>query len=162
MANWKLSAGAERLRKEINILFPHRDKGSDGSVGDSAHSSRTSDHNPDKNGWVRAIDVDEDVWGKDGKDPVEANRLVRTLIQFAKNGESRLKYIIFEGHIWSQTYKWSKRVYDGSNPHNHHIHISFNESADEDGSPFGLVAELKDEMAEGNEKAAKAAARKKA
>jgi hypothetical protein len=147
MAAWKLSKAAERLRFEIDKSFPLRDTRSDGSIGDSAHSSRTSDHNPDKNGWVRAIDIDEDVWGHDGQDPVIANTIVSELLKLARRGEKRLKYIIFEGHIWSTTYGWKKQTYTGTNPHNHHIHISFTELGDEDKSPFGLYRELKDDVA---------------
>lgn len=143
--SWKLSAAAERLRAEINTLFPGRDKKSDGSVGDTSHSRRASDHNPDENGWVRAIDVDEDVWGKDGADPVMANQLVRRLIEIGKK-DKRLSYIIFEGFIWSATYGWKKQDYNGVNEHNHHIHISFTKAGDTDGSPFGLVADMKDEV----------------
>lgn len=149
MTAWHLSKAAERLRLEINTLWPNRDKKSDGSKGDAAHAARVSDHNPDpKTGVVRAIDVDEDVWGVDGKDPVAANRLCRELVAIAKAGDKRLKYIIFEGHIWSATFKWAKNEYNGSNPHNHHIHISFTEAGDNDGSPFGLVKALKDELPE--------------
>lgn len=147
MAAWKLSKAAERLRNEVNKLFPDRDKRSDGSVGDLAHSNRVSDHNPDADGWVRAIDIDEDVWGHDGQDPKIAYDLVKQLIKFAKHGEYRLKYIIFEGKIWSQSWGWSARKYSGENPHNHHIHVSFNKSGDNDGKPFGLWAELRDEVA---------------
>lgn len=144
--SWKLSKAAERLRLEINTLFPGRDRKSDGSVGDAAHAARESDHNPDENGWVRAIDIDEDVWGKNNEDPAIANVLVRQIIAIAKK-DSRIKYVIFEGKIWSPLLNWKGRPYSGSNPHNHHIHISFNPVGDEDGSPFGLVAELKEEVA---------------
>jgi hypothetical protein len=145
--SWQLSKAAERLRFEINKAFPNRDKSSDGALGDSAHSSRTSDHNPDENGWVRAIDVDEDFWGKKGQDPDIANQLVRQLLKFARAGEKRLKYIIFEGHIWSATYGWKKKAYTGTNPHNHHIHISFTPLGDNDKSPFGLYNGIQDEIA---------------
>ena len=146
MAAWHLSAAAERLREEINTLWPNRDKRSDGSKGDAAHAKRVSDHNPDpKTGVVRAIDVDEDLWGVDGSNPQTANRLCRELIAIAKK-DKRLKYIIFEGSIWSKTFLWIKRPYSGSNPHQHHIHISFTPAGDNDGSPFGLVKALKDEL----------------
>lgn len=144
---WFLSAAAERLRAEINTLFPGRDKGSDGAVGDTAHSARVSDHNPDvtAGGVVRAIDVDEDVWGKNNSDPLIANTLVRKLVEIAKV-DGRISYIIFEGKIWSPSLNWKGRNYSGSNPHNHHIHISFTKKGDRDGSPFGLVKELKQEV----------------
>lgn len=137
MNTWRLSLAAERLRKEIDALWPNRDRKSDGALGDQSHAARKSDHNPDKDGWVRAIDVDEDLNGKDGSDPVLANRLAGVLIEIAKH-DKRLKYIIFEGRIWSATYRWSPKEYVGANKHNHHIHISFDKSGDMDGKPFGL------------------------
>jgi hypothetical protein len=33
-------------------------------IGDSKHSTRKSDHNPDEQGWVRAIDISRDLSGK--------------------------------------------------------------------------------------------------
>lgn len=147
MAAWKLSEAAVRLRREIDALFPGRDTTSDGSIGDSAHAARESDHNPDRDGWVRAIDVDEDLWGARFPDPAFANRLVRKLVAVAKT-DKRLKYIIFEGFMWSEKTRWQKWAYGGSNQHEHHIHISFNPVGDEDGSPFGLVTDLQDAVAE--------------
>lgn len=145
MVNWWLSHAAARLREEINTLFPDRDKRSDGSKGDAAHAQRVSDHNPDPaSGCVRAIDVDEDVWGKDGSDPKAAEALVSELIALAKK-DKRFKYIIFEGHIWSKTYDWVKRPF-GGDPHRKHIHISFDVVGDRDGSPFGLVKAMKPDV----------------
>lgn len=147
--SWWLSEAAARLRKEIDALFPNRDKKSDGAKGDSAHADRVSDHNPDPSsnppGVVRAIDVDEDFWGKDGEDPAIANTLVRKLVAIAKK-DKRFKYIIFEGFIWSASSRWEKFPFQGYS-HPRHIHISFTERGDKDGSPFGLVKELKEEVA---------------
>lgn len=142
--SWRLSAAAERMRKEIDALFPVRDKTSDGAKGDSAHAERVSDHNPDEDGWVRAIDVDEDVWGRGHQDPAMANVLCRKIVEIAKK-DKRIKYVIFEGHIWSESFKWRKRVFQGYT-HPAHIHISFNKSGDGDGSPFGLVDELREQV----------------
>lgn len=144
--SWKLSAAAERLRAEVNALFPGRDKASDGSIGDAAHAARESDHNPDENGWVRAIDIDEDLWGANHPDPHIANTLAIRLTEIGKR-DKRLKYVIFEGYIYSREHGWVARVYRGPNMHNHHIHISFTTAGDEDGSPFGIVNDLKDEAA---------------
>ena len=134
---WRLSLAAERLRNEINTIWPKRDKKSDGAVGDTSHARRKSDHNPDENGWVRAIDIDEDLGGKDGSDTRIANDLADAICQIAKK-DDRISYVIFEGQIWSKKSKWQPRKYDGVNAHLKHIHISFNPSGDTDGSPFGL------------------------
>ena len=137
MISWRLSAAAFRLRDEVNAMFPKRDKKSDGALGDVRHSARESDHNPDADGWVRAIDIDEDLNGKDGSDPVSANRLAAAIVEIGKQ-DIRLKYVIFEGQIWSRTYRWKPQKYTGPNAHLHHIHVSFTSAGDMDASPFGL------------------------
>jgi hypothetical protein len=54
-----LSKAAQQLREQFDDTFPDRDRRSDGWIGDTRHSARPSDHNPDpKTGTVRAIDVD--------------------------------------------------------------------------------------------------------
>lgn len=137
MNTWRLSLAAERMRKEVNALWPNRDKKSDGALGDASHQARPSDHNPDENGWVRAIDIDEDLKGKDGQDPRIANDLADAIVQIARR-DDRIKYVIFEGFIWSARSRWQPRRYVGVNAHLKHIHVSFNPSGDTDGKPFGL------------------------
>src|SRR5690606_33267754 len=39
-------------------------------------------------------------------------------------GDHRVWYVIHKGVIYSRTHGWSARRYTGSNPHNHHIHVS--------------------------------------
>ncbi len=46
MPNPKLCAAGVTLRNQVNRAFPNRDRRSDGWVGDSSHSARKSDHNP--------------------------------------------------------------------------------------------------------------------
>jgi len=58
----KLSKAASQLREQIDDSFPDRDRTSDGWIGDTRHAARKSDHNPDAQGWVRAIDVDSDLF----------------------------------------------------------------------------------------------------
>ncbi len=62
----KLSKAAIQLREQFDDSFPDRDRTSDGWIGDTRHAARKSDHNPDEQGWVRAIDVDKDLF-KGGK-----------------------------------------------------------------------------------------------
>lgn len=136
----KLCAAGEQLRREINRLYPKRDKASDGWIGNSAHAAVKSDHNPDpESGIVRAVDIDEDLKGRGRPDPIDANKIVRQIVQIGKAGDERLAYVIFEGRIWSRTYGWKSRPYSGLNAHNQHFHISFTKAGDDDGRPFKIV-----------------------
>ena len=130
----KLSKAAEQLRKEVNLKYPKRDKRSDGWLGDSKHKLRKSDHNPDKNGWVRAIDIDADL----NKSKTESWHLAETIKAKAVKGDKRISYIIHQGRICSSRLNWKWRVYLGSNPHHTHIHISFTSKGDMNGKAFGI------------------------
>jgi len=111
--SWRLAKSLVRLRDQVNLAAPNRSKLSDGSIGDQAHAARVSDHNPNAQGVVCAIDVTHDpIHGVDGK------ILSRWLIS-----DKRVKYVIFAGEIWkARTGKWE--VYTGPNKHNHHVHVS--------------------------------------
>ncbi len=130
----KLSKAAEQLRKEVNLKYPKRDKRSDGWLGDKAHSKRKSDHNPDAQGWVRAIDIDADL-NKSNKASWE---LAETIKAKAVNGDKRISYIIHQGRIASSRLNWKWRVYLGSNPHVSHLHVSFTKAGDLNGKAFGI------------------------
>jgi len=65
----KLCAAGVQLRDQVDTWFPDRRTASDGWVGDSRHSARKSDHNPDEFGYVRAIDIDSGLEPSDGKAP---------------------------------------------------------------------------------------------
>lgn len=125
----KLSKSAIQLREQIDDSFPSRDRTSDGWIGDTRHAARPSDHNPDANGWVRAIDLDRDLSGRAKPDlmPDLADQ-IRLLCKSKR--EKRIAYIIFDGRIASSKKSWEWRPYEGSNKHNHHMHISFTKEAD--------------------------------
>lgn len=116
---WRLAKSLEILRSQVNAKYPSRSKNSDGSIGDESHSARTSDHNPDDSGVVRAIDITHDPHG--GFDSyVFADMLL-------KKQDKRLKYVISNRRIGSgpagpMPGVW--RPYSGKNPHDHHCHIS--------------------------------------
>ena len=131
----KLSNAAEQLRSEINTKYPNRDKRSDGWIGDTAHNARKSDHNPDKQGWVRAIDIDSDLVKGSSKESWLLAEQIKTI---ALKGDKRISYVIHQHRIASARQNWAWRVYKGANPHVSHIHISFNKSGDLDGKAFGL------------------------
>ena len=131
----RLSKAAEQLRSEINTKYPKRDKRSDGWIGDTAHNARKSDHNPDKNGWVRAVDIDSDLVKGSNK---ESWLLAEQIKMIALKGDKRISYIIHQQRIASSKQNWAWRVYKGSNPHISHLHISFTQVGDLDGKAFIL------------------------
>lgn len=133
----RLSKSAIQLREQIDDSFADRDRTSDGWIGDTRHSARKSDHNPDEQGWVRAIDIDRDLAGKRGKPDLMPD-LVDQIRALAKSGDKRISYIIFDGRIASSKKAWRWRTYDGINKHNHHAHISFTTKGDEDRSFFNI------------------------
>ncbi len=108
---WYLAPSLVQLRKEINALWPNRDKSSDGSIGDASHSARASDHNPDGKGCVHAIDTD-----KDGIDPAELLR--------EATSDPRVHYVIWQGHEYDAENGFRPVAYHGINGHYHHMHIS--------------------------------------
>ena len=125
------------LRSQLDARFPKRDKRSDGWVGDRAHSRRISDHNPDRDGWVHAIDIDEDFGS-----PGDAERFADQLIALARAGKDggRLKNVVYENRVASGTFPrtfWTWRS-DPTLGHTSHIHVSFTAAAEHDGSPFPL------------------------
>ena len=133
--SWKLCQAGQQLREQIDDAFPDRDRRSDGSVaspGHKAHSPK-SDHNPDAQGWVRALDIDANL----ASDKSAAFDLADQLRLLARS-DKRVSYLIFNGKIasWRGNYKWRK--YDGINPHKTHIHISFTKLGDNDRSMFRI------------------------
>lgn len=130
----RLVAAGVKLRAQVNARWPKRDKRSDGWIGDRAHQARKSDHNPDRRGWVHAIDIDADLIPGDPKASKKAaQQLADELIAYAasgKPGADRLKYVVYNDKIASGTYAkhfwtWRGRGYG----HKQHIHVSFTDKA---------------------------------
>jgi len=129
-----LSKAGQQLREQIDDSFPDRDRKSDGWIGDAAHASRPSDHNPDpSNGIVRAIDVDKDFDSR----PSTGAYLADQIRECAKK-DKRISYVIFAGRIASAKSFWRWRAYSGVNRHDHHIHISFTKKGDSDSAFFQI------------------------
>ena len=125
----KLCKAGQQLREQFDDSYPDRDRTSDGWIGDTRHAARPSDHNPDEQGIVRAIDIDRDLSGKAKPDLMPD--LADQLRLCGKSGDKRISYIIFNGRIASSKKSWAWRPYDGINKHNHHCHVSFTKAADE-------------------------------
>ena len=122
---WRVAKGLLTLRDQVNRAAPRRSKRSDGTIGDAAHCRRRSDHNP----WVRdgsvgvvtAMDITDDPSHGCSADNIAES--IRT------SRDARVKYIIWNHRIANSSpiggsSAWEWRPYNGSNPHDKHIHIS--------------------------------------
>jgi len=113
----RLAESLKQLRDEVNSKWPKRSKSSDGWIGDPKHAARKSEHNPDKDNVVRAIDITHDPKG--GCDSYALAEFLR------QSKDPRILYLISNGRIASpDNQAWAWRRYGGSNPHDHHMHIS--------------------------------------
>ena len=138
----KLVEGGVTLRDQLNARFSDRHKRSDGWIGDSAHLARKSDHNPDKRGWVHALDIDENFGKGKWRNGRNAQALADQILAYARSGlpgADRVKYVVYENAIASGTYKatwfkWRK----GNWGHEAHVHVSFTASAEKDGQLWPL------------------------
>jgi hypothetical protein len=119
MKAW-LSKAAVQLREQTDDCFPDRKRASDGWIGDARHSARVSDHNPNEQGEVCAIDIDAGLSNQDGVSFDLADQ-----IRQAAKTDKRILYVIHAAKIASPKLFWRWRKYTGINPHHKHIHISF-------------------------------------
>ena len=126
---WVLAPSLVAMEAEANRLVPSRSKASDGSIGDTLHSARTSDHNPD-GGVVDAIDLTHDPRGG-----FDVHALARKV---SARGDRRIKYIISAGQIWNpaRDKPGAWRNYSGSNQHTKHAHYSVLNGGRDDTSPW--------------------------
>jgi hypothetical protein len=139
--SWRLAGALVSLRSGVNAKWPNRDKKSDGTIGDAAHASRSSDHNPwvvvGGVGVVRAIDIDVDG--------VDIGWLFEQLRRAGAAGDRRLAgggYLILNRRITASDFSgW--RAYTGTNVHTLHGHVSFSRARAgfDDGSPWSFLGE---------------------
>lgn len=134
---WRLAKSLTVLRDQVNARFPGRAKASDGTIGDAAHAKRPSDHNPDKDGVVKALDLTTDP-----NDDADTEALAEHLRQAR---DPRVKYVIAMGRMFSAYAAhggpaWTWRPYSGTNPHVHHFHVSVQGDAAryDDTSPWNI------------------------
>lgn len=112
---------AKAVLRQATALRPKRKKASDGLLPSKAHVKQNpnSDHN---SGF--AVDVTHDpVFGID------------CAFAFIKlQSDPRVKYLIFNGKIWSK--EKGNHDYTGPNQHKKHLHISIKETCGDDTSPW--------------------------
>src|SRR5215510_523751 len=118
----RLAKSLITLIDEVDQKFPSRDTHNDGTIGDEAHRHRNSDHNPQVSdgsmGVVTALDITHDPAAG-----FDAGAFAESLRQ-AK--DDRIKYVIFNGRIFSSTqspWVWRDRN-QGPGDHSEHVHVS--------------------------------------
>jgi hypothetical protein len=132
MAAWILVPCLGALRTELDRIAPNRDRSSDGTIGDTIHQGRVSDHNDDEVGKVPIVDADSkhEVHALDlDADLREPNltmwMVIEHLLYRCRTGaENRLRYIIWDRSIWHVDDGWSRKAYTLSDPHTGHAHLS--------------------------------------
>ena len=144
--SWRVARSLDTLLAEVNAAAPNRSKVADGSIGDTSHQARPSDHNPNSAGVVRARDFTHDPAGG-----LDAGQLAEHVHRLGITGHPALgpgAYVIWSRRIASATYGWAWRPYSGSNPHDHHCHVSVSTAATgyDSTAPWGWNTE--DDMAQ--------------
>lgn len=131
--NWRVARSLEVLRDQINAAYPHRNKASDGTIGDAAHAASASDHNPDGGGVVRALDITHD--------PDHGCDIDLITDELVASRDPRISYLIANSLITGPSYGWVWDPYDGTDPHTNHFHLSVvaDERAD-DPRPWSISA----------------------
>ena len=112
---------AVAVLRQANALAPKRSKASDGLLPSAAHVKQNpnSDHN---SGF--AVDLTHDP----------KNRMDCRIVYSELKKDKRVKYLIFNGRIWSATK--GENTYLGSNKHEKHLHISIKEEYGNDTSDW--------------------------
>jgi hypothetical protein len=132
---WRVARSLEKLREQLDAAWPRRGKASDGTIGDAAHASRSSDHNP----WhkVRGVGV---VTARDiTHDPASGADMRMFREALRRSRDYRIKYVVAFGEIMSSTTSpWLWRRYTGPNPHNRHLHISVHPGPCDDSRPWNV------------------------
>lgn len=158
MSTWEQIACLIALRSEFNAVAPNRDKGADGSIGDSSHTS-SSDHTPDEDSdvlrnrdadsknEVHALDIDSSgPWPGTGTQKERFHRLIMRIIDGERakwrsaTDKCRLNYVIWDRKIYDKDNDFQPVAYGGPDPHTNHAHFSgrYETSCENDTRPWGV------------------------
>ena len=141
---WRVGLSIETLGKQVDALWPGRGKASDGTLGNTAHQNRRSDHNPNISDGpfdvVTAIDItDHDASGADMALVAEAIRIAQ---------DPRVKYLIHNRKIFAHYHRttrpaWEWGPYSGTNAHLSHMHLSVRKEKNlyDDNKPWPINGE---------------------
>jgi len=117
----KATPAAIAALRQATAHFPKRKKASDGLLPSAAHVHQNP--NSDHNSGV-AVDITHDP----------AKGIDCTIAYVDLQNDPRVKYLIFQGRIWSR--EKGDRDYTGPNKHHKHLHISIKEECGNDTSPW--------------------------
>lgn len=145
MTYWRPARSLDQLLDEVNRAAPKRSKAADGCIGDPAHAARSSDHNPNPVGVVRARDFTHDP-----AHGLDAGVLAERIRRLGLAGHPALAagaYVIWSDRIASATRDgapWDWEPYAGDNPHTKHVHVSVSASRSgyDSPAPWGVMRPL--------------------
>lgn len=127
-SGWRLARSLEVLEAEVRQVAPGTTVW---DIGDAAHRAGASDHNPNDDGVVCAIDVLDDAG-------LDLNRFAEKV---RRSGHPALKYLIYRNRF-SRGGGW--RAYQGQ--FHNHVHVSVGRGLDgqstgpyDDTSPWGVA-----------------------
>lgn len=124
--NWTVDEGLAELIGEWKRAHPGAVVG---TIGDAAHASRDSDHNPEKAGPLPGqtageVDAADFMAGRG----VTGGDLDQLFDGLARSRDPRILYVIHDRVIVSSVVQpWVRRPYRGSDPHTGHVHLSVND-----------------------------------
>jgi len=134
MAQYRIAKALDTLRTQVQTAFPKAPKREFGWIGDASHRAHKSDHNPNKNGVVLALDIPHRP-----RIGLDTYALADYMIA---HPDERARYIISNSRIagtadfvkQNPKYRcpgpWQWGRYRGKNKHGQHMHVSA--SHDED------------------------------
>ncbi|GAA0528874.1 hypothetical protein GCM10010172_06860 [Paractinoplanes ferrugineus] len=161
MSGWVAIPCLLALRGEFNAVSPGRDKGADGTIGDTEHAKKAtpntaSDHMPDEDftalrrkdadgtNEVHALDIDSSgPWPAPGW----FDRTVKAIVAEERrrwlnpDDMCRLDYVIWDRVIYSRSRGFAPHPYGGTDPHTNHAHFSgrYETRAEKDTRPWGVL-----------------------
>lgn len=136
---WRVAKSLLQLRDQWKAAHPGA--ASPGFIGDDAHASRDSDHNP----WVDdpASSLNVVTAGDFYHQPALGADAYALAEALKRAKDPRVKYVISRRRIWSLARdREGWRPYNGSNPHTGHTHVSVSstKSRYDDTRPWNIGA----------------------
>lgn len=126
---WRLAGCLAQLLDDADRFAPRRSRRSDGTIGDRAHQSRHSDHNPDSGGNVCGLDLTNDPSGG-----FDAWQVAQTIARNIVAGTERRVVYLISGdptiagdlifHQVGTIWRWDPHPYTGGTHNGHHLHVS--------------------------------------